>query len=250
MVRFTAAHAAKLTGDAEAIHRNTDVRIAELQAQAQLPMPGRLLGRQVLRGKGVYVPTPGTCVAFVEHQGPGGGGGGAGGGAGVAAGGGGNSGWYLPYLVGTPGVPLKGGAYDAGVGVAGGAATPAAGATGGDATLTIAGVTRVAKGGTGGTAGTKSANGLTGPNTPAAGSSPTSGALYGEGGLGRWYNTGSAASGSGGTTPLGLGGFAVGGDTAGIAGTDGGGGSGASAAAGAQAGGPGGNGVFVIWDFA
>ncbi len=208
--------------------------------QAAVPA-GSFLNEQVLTGVGIYVPTPGTTTARVRQQGAGGGGGGVSGGTGVAGAGGGNSGFYLEYIVEI----TTGGAYSVGAGGAGGIGT---GVTGGDTTFTPDGSTYVAKGGTGGGLGVKGSFGITGPLQPAPGSTPVSIVTYGEGGLGFWSNTFSAASGKGGASPLGAGGFAVGVNSSGVAGVRGGGGGGAASNS-TAIGGRGGDGLIVVDEY-
>lgn len=260
-VKFTGAHAARLQdATAEAIRRVQDKQIVELQGQARelAGARGRLLGRRVLTASsGTYKPAPDARTVHVQQVGGGGGGGGAGTGAGIGGGGGGDAGWYLDFTV-TSAKPIAGGAFACGAGGAAGAATPTAGGTGGDTTFVLNGVTFRAKGGTGGTAAVLSADGVTGPNVRQSGSTDVLGMglgslSYGEGGIGVWFSGATGASGKGGTSPLGEGGYALGAaasQTGITAPRGGGGGSGGTATTGnTRAGGGGGAGLIIVEEY-
>jgi hypothetical protein len=221
-------------------------RVITPSLSTSLPAPpGSLINQQILTGVGVYVPTPGTTMVHVRQQAAGGGGGGVGGtGFGVGAAGGGNSGFYLEYTIEL----ASGGPYDTGIGGAGGTVVPTAGGTGGDNTLVLNNTTFRAKGGTGGGLALKAPSGVTGPALPSMGSTLTPVILYGEGGLGFWSGPTAAASGRGGSSPLGFGGVAVGVGSGGSAGERGGGGSGGASAT-SIVGGPGGDGIIIVDEY-
>lgn len=211
--------------------------------------PAGFIGHQVLTGSGTYVPTTGTCVVIVEQIGCGGGGGGAEGGPRHASGAGGNSGVYLLYKVGTPGVPLVGGPYVIPTtGGAGGTSAGGNGATGSDSTIELASVVHTAKGGTGGGGGLNDVTTLTSPGAQSVGSSSAYITVQGMGHPGvNLFNY--AYSGHGGSTPMG-----GGGGTSIAPGVQsptgsGGGGGGAMAEAVGVAGANGGPALCVIYEF-
>ncbi len=192
--------------------------------------PLNVAGRSVLTGQYTYVgrqpltaasatynPTTGVRGAIVWMCGAGGGGGGAKASAGVVSvSGGGASGTCIMFRVGFAGSTITGGAYtnDTVGGSAGVGATPAAGGTGGDATLTIAGSSYTAKGGTGGGAGNQGGTvGVAGGGVLQAGTTSTSiDATVGNVGAQGWiYQTtgggiGNNGANVGGGCPFGVGG--------------------------------------------
>ncbi len=246
---------ADITAAQTAIDSNSS-SVATLNTQVTGLLAGKvLLNIQsiITTGSTTYNQTPGTTSAWLRMAGGGGGGGGAAGAAtGSAAGAGGGSGVYFEKLI-VGSSPLVGGSAQCGSGGSAGNTAGSNGGNGGSTTCVINGTTYTATGGGGGGGDPNTGPGVFGvalSTGPVGGSSSGDVVTYwfGEpslinGGV-FWY------SGSGGSTPLGAGGFTVTGSTTGNAGnTGGGGGSGAAATTVGKAGGVGGNGLIVIWEF-
>lgn len=191
--------------------------IATAAQDAVAAAPGQYLGAQALTGGGTGTLAEGTCVVEYWIQAAGGGGGGAAGGANDASGAGGGSGMCLYGILGTPGTPLPSTfTYSAPTGAAaGGTSGGTAGSTGADASLTIAGATITAKGGTGGAGMSSSTIANAAGGVPQAGS--TSGgsviAAIGARGQPAYLLQGTpgiaSISGDGASSPFGVGGFAA-----------------------------------------
>lgn len=231
----------------EAVRKNTDTRITELQNQLAGGTSGTVLKRLVLTGSGVTTLPTGTTVVDVEMVGGGGGGGGGQGGAGVGVAGGGASGVYLAFSVDLTGISNLRASWSCGAGGAGGSNIGGNGGTGGDTVLSLGGKTYTAKGSGGGTgqtnvAGVSAAIG----GLPGVGSSPGDrvGGTEGD----HAVNVGGIFfSGGGGDNPMGPGGPSVDGGQPGKAGLGpGAGGSGGNATVTGQPGGAGVAGRIIL----
>jgi hypothetical protein len=227
------------------------VRTAILQVSGALS-GGKLIGRKLLTGSGVYSPTTGVTAIHVQAIGAGGGGGGVAAVGSTSVGGGGASGTAIDIFLGAS-APIAGGPYSCGTGGAGGTTAGSNGSSGGDTTIVLNGTTYVAKGGGGGGGGTANIGGF----WLQVGGSPTAGSTSGLGSAnpgeyGEVINNTFWSSGSGGAVDMfGIGGIYVTGTGPGNPGTGfGAGGSGGAAQNANQPGGRGSDGAIVIYEFA
>lgn len=232
--------------------------LANLKKGMTALTPGRLIGTQVFTSSGTYTPTPGTKKAIVRGVGGGGGGGGcpATSGTQQSTAGGGQSGCYAEIILDT----LQP-SYNITVGTGGVAGTKAPTSGGGGGSTLIPGVLTI-PGGTGGYAGAAVAptisvggvsNGTTLPTVITGTNRVLLPAAAGQPALILGSSTNQAKGGTGGSSPLGIGGQGGLGGAPGLAGVGfGAGGGGCSQLAGnaGDSGGTGSNGYLEIWEFA
>lgn len=232
-----------------------DKRIRELEDRSReaTSAGGRLLGRRLLTGSGVYTPTPGTTRIHVRMVGGGGGGGGTLTGP-YSAGGGGSAGVMLEFVRGDDTSLILGGAYSCGEGGYGGFIAfghLVDGGPGFDTNLRIGPELIVAKGGLGGESVGSSSSTFAIGGGKTSGSSTTDIMITSQGtGFPGVNINGYFFSGMGGYCPLGTPGPVVEGSDDGVTGTGYGvGGSGASSASDELVGGAGAPGCIIIDEF-